>query len=57
MYDAFLKPFCFGMAKCIMWGSRFPMRSLLAAVPSYAKEAREIVACAGIAGRGQGRRD
>jgi hypothetical protein len=39
-----------------MWGM-FPMRSLLAAVPSYAKEAREIVACAGIAGRGQGRRD
>jgi len=36
---------------------RFPMRSLLAAVPSYAKKAREIVACAGIAGRGQGRRD
>ena len=30
------------------------MRSLLAAVPSYAKEAREIVACAEIAGRGQG---
>jgi hypothetical protein len=35
----------------------FPMWSLLAAVPSYAKQAREIVACAGIAGRGQGRRD
>jgi len=30
-----------------MWGSRFPT----AAVPSYAKEARDIVACAGIAGR------
>jgi hypothetical protein len=28
------------------------MRSLLAAVPSYAKEAREIVACVGIAGQG-----
>jgi hypothetical protein len=46
----FRQPFCFDTANCIMWGrSRLPLRSLLAAVPSYAKEAREIVACAGIA--------
>jgi len=44
------------VASCGGW-SRFPMRSLLAAVPSYAKEALEIVARAGIASRGQGRRN